>query len=42
MSDTSSYQRMFADLKRRNVFKVAAVYGAVAFGVLPARIYSAL
>jgi TolB-like protein len=34
MSDTSSYQRMFADLKRRNVFKVAAVYGAVAFGVL--------
>jgi TolB-like protein/Tfp pilus assembly protein PilF len=28
------YQRLFADLKRRAVFKVAAVYGAVTFGVL--------
>jgi len=28
------YQRLFADLKRRAVFKVAAVYGAVAFVVL--------
>ena len=30
----SGYQRLFADLKRRAVFKVAAVYGAVAFAVL--------
>jgi serine/threonine-protein kinase len=36
MSDTPSYQRFFAELKRRKVFKVAAVYGAVAFGVLQA------
>ena len=28
------YQRLFAELKRRHVFKVAAIYGAVAFGVL--------
>ncbi|MCK5446496.1 MAG: hypothetical protein KAJ43_00070, partial [Gemmatimonadetes bacterium] len=28
------YQRLFADLKRRAVFKVAAVYGAVSFAVL--------
>jgi TolB-like protein/tetratricopeptide (TPR) repeat protein len=31
---TSGYQRLFADLKRRAVFKVAAVYGAVSFVVL--------
>lgn len=30
------YQILFAELKRRKVFKVAAVYGAVAFGVLQA------
>jgi TolB-like protein/Tfp pilus assembly protein PilF len=30
----SGYQRLFADLKRRAVFKVAAVYGAVSFAVL--------
>ncbi len=30
------YQTIFADLKRRNVFKVAAVYGAVAFAVMQA------
>jgi serine/threonine-protein kinase len=30
------YQIFFAELKRRQVFKVAAVYGAVAFGVLQA------
>ena len=30
------YQRFFAELKRRKVFKVAAVYGVVAFGVLQA------
>jgi TolB-like protein len=28
------YQRLFADMKRRAVFKVAAVYGAVSFVVL--------
>jgi len=30
----SGYQRLFADMKRRAVFKVAAVYGAVSFVVL--------
>jgi tetratricopeptide (TPR) repeat protein len=34
MTGTPSYQRLFAELKRRRVFKVAAVYGAVAFVVL--------
>jgi len=34
MSDTPSYQRFFAELKRRHVFRVAAVYGATAFIVL--------
>ncbi len=34
MQKPSGYQRLFADLKRRAVFKVAAVYGAVAFAVL--------
>jgi TolB-like protein len=29
-----SYQQLFAELKRRHVFKVAAVYGAVAFVLL--------
>ncbi|MGD8496803.1 MAG: tetratricopeptide repeat protein [Gemmatimonadales bacterium] len=29
-----SYQKLFAELKRRNVFKVSAVYGAVAFGLI--------
>lgn len=29
-----SYQQFFAELKRRKVFRVAAVYGAVGFGVL--------
>ena len=29
-----SHQQFFAELKRRHVFKVAAIYGAVAFGVL--------
>ena len=32
--NTSGYQRLFAELKRRHVFKVTAIYGAVAFGVL--------
>jgi len=31
---SSGYQRLFAELKRRKVFRVAAVYGAVAFVVL--------
>ena len=34
MSEVSGYQRLFAELKRRKVFRVAAVYGAVAFVVL--------
>ena len=34
MSETPGHQRLFAELKRRKVFKVAAVYGAVCFGVL--------
>lgn len=34
MSETPGYQRLFAELKRRKVFKVAAVYGAMSFGVL--------
>ncbi|MGD8496528.1 MAG: hypothetical protein PVF05_10085, partial [Gemmatimonadales bacterium] len=29
-----SHEELFAELKRRSVFKVAAVYGAVGFGVL--------
>jgi TolB-like protein/Tfp pilus assembly protein PilF len=32
--EPQGYQRLFADLKRRAVFKVAAVYGAVSFVVL--------
>ena len=31
-----SYQQFFAELKRRHVFKVAGIYGIVAFGVLQA------
>jgi len=31
-----SYQQLFAELKRRHVFKVAAIYGFVSFGVLQA------
>ena len=31
---SSGYKRFFAELKRRKVFKVAAVYGATAFVVL--------
>ncbi len=31
---TPGYQRLFADLKRRHVFKVAAIYGATAFVIL--------
>ncbi|MGD8496533.1 MAG: tetratricopeptide repeat protein [Gemmatimonadales bacterium] len=31
-----SYQQLFAELKRRKVFRVAALYGVVSFGVLQA------
>ena len=31
---TPGYQRFFAELKRRRVFRVMAVYGAVAFVIL--------
>jgi TolB-like protein/Tfp pilus assembly protein PilF len=36
MSEPLGYQRLFAELKRRNVFRVAAVYGATGFLVLQA------
>jgi TolB-like protein/tetratricopeptide (TPR) repeat protein len=36
MFENRRYQRFFAELKRRKVFRVAAVYGAVAFVVLQA------
>jgi TolB-like protein/Tfp pilus assembly protein PilF len=36
MSETHGYQRFFAELKRRKVFRVAAVYGATAFVVVQA------
>lgn len=36
MSDVPTYQRLFAEFKRRNVFRVAAVYGATAFVVIEA------
>jgi len=35
-SSPPSYQRLFADLKRRQVFRVMSVYGAVAFVVIQA------
>ncbi len=34
MSETHGYQRFFAELKRRRVFRVMAVYGAVGFVIL--------
>ncbi|MCL7959443.1 MAG: tetratricopeptide repeat protein [marine benthic group bacterium] len=34
MLETPSYQRLFAELKRRRVFRVAAMYGATSFVVL--------
>jgi TolB-like protein/Flp pilus assembly protein TadD len=34
MANTPGYQRFFAELKRRRVFRVMALYGAVAFVVL--------
>ena len=34
MSETPGFQRLFAELKRRHVFRVAAVYGATAFVVV--------
>ncbi len=36
MSGYRGYQKFFADVKRRQVFKVVAVYGAVAFAVMQA------
>jgi TolB-like protein/tetratricopeptide (TPR) repeat protein len=36
MSETPGYQRLFAELKRRKVFRVAAVYGGVGFVVVQA------
>lgn len=34
MGGSRSYQRLFAELKRRKVFRTMAVYGAVGFGIL--------
>ena len=34
MSESFSYQRFFAELKRRRVFRIAAVYGGTAFVLL--------
>jgi adenylate cyclase len=34
--ESPSYQRLFAELKRRNVFRIAAVYGATAFVAIQA------
>ena len=34
MSDVPFHQRLFAELKRRHVFRVMAVYGAVGFVIL--------
>jgi|AP12_2_1047962.scaffolds.fasta_scaffold01950_2 adenylate cyclase len=36
MSETPGYQRFFAELKRRKVFRTIALYGAAGFGVLQA------
>lgn len=36
MSTSRDYQRFFAELKRRKVFRTVALYGAAAFGVLQA------
>ncbi len=33
---TPGYQHFFAELKRRRVFRVMAVYGVVAFGIIEA------
>jgi len=36
MSETTGYQRFFADLRRRQVFRVMAFYGAASFAVIEA------
>jgi serine/threonine-protein kinase len=36
MSQTPGYQRFFAELKRRHVFRIAAVYGGVGFVIVQA------
>jgi TolB-like protein/Tfp pilus assembly protein PilF len=34
VQSSRGYQRLFAEMKRRHVFRVAAIYGAVAFAIL--------
>ncbi len=34
MTESQGYQQFFAELKRRHVFRVAAVYGIVSFGLI--------
>ena len=36
MSHTPGYQRFFAELKRRQVFRVMAIYGAASFALIEA------
>ncbi|MGW8281673.1 MAG: hypothetical protein ACWGON_00115 [Gemmatimonadota bacterium] len=36
MSETPGYQRFFAEMKRRQVFRVMAIYGAASFAVIEA------
>lgn len=36
MSETTGYQRFIAELKRRNVFRLMALYGAASFAVIEA------
>ncbi len=36
MSESSGFRHFFAELKRRKVFRVTAVYGAASFGILQA------
>jgi TolB-like protein len=36
VSETPAYQRFFAELKRRHVFRIAAVYGGVGFVIVQA------
>ena len=36
MTDTQGYQRFFAEMKRRRVFRVMAVYGIVGFAIIEA------
>ena len=36
MSESPGFRHFFAELKRRKVFRVTAVYGAASFGILQA------